>query len=118
MKIVSISQEEILFDNKMAITQQHEQDCCEAVYADFEQLNDTSIKNETFNNGVNVVEHQLGFVIYSDSGNSYYVPCYNIQNGYYSDNLSITFPSKSKGNNKKWNYQTINIKNKNEGEDY
>ena len=36
MKIVSISQEEILFDNKMAITQQHEQDCCEAVYADFE----------------------------------------------------------------------------------
>ena len=110
MKIIKITDDEIIFDNDMTISQDHDQDCCEEVYADFKQLHDTFIMTERFNNGVFVSPHKFGFVIYGDSEYSYYVPCYNIQNGYYSDDLTITFPSKNKKG--KWNYQTINIVDK------
>ena len=107
MKIIEINQDEIIFNNGMKIKQYHRQDCCEEVYADFSQLQDTSILEDTFNNGVFVFPHRFGFVICGDCGYNYYVPCYNIQNGYYSDRLEISFPTKNK--KEKWNHQTLNI---------
>lgn len=46
MKIVSITDEEILFDNGNTITFDHRPDCCEHNYADFEQLDDVEAIGE------------------------------------------------------------------------
>ena len=40
MKIKEVNTNYILFDNGSRITFDHEQDCCETNYADFEQLED------------------------------------------------------------------------------
>lgn len=40
MKIKEVNVEHILFDNGMNITFDHDQDCCEYNFADFEQVDD------------------------------------------------------------------------------
>ena len=40
MKIIEITNDYIKFDNGKCITYDHEQDCCEDNYADFDQLDD------------------------------------------------------------------------------
>jgi len=92
MKIKEITDFHILFDDGTKITDYHEQDCCEYVYADFEQLKTTAIMNEVFKR-----EDLLNMVGVKDNGiklKSYMIPCYNEQNGYYSDQLEliVTFP--------------------------
>lgn len=62
----------------------HEQDWCEAVYADWSSLNDTTFFTTEFQ------DIQIDFV--KDTGfriNGYLVNCYNSQNGYYSSNLVL-----------------------------
>lgn len=68
------------------ISDYHCQDCCETVYADWDALEDTTfdpneITIETLEIDTNPDE---GFRI-----NGYFVPCYNIQNGYYSSDLQL-----------------------------
>lgn len=40
MRIKKITEEAIIFDNGNTIAYDHEQDCCEMNYADFDQLDD------------------------------------------------------------------------------
>ena len=84
MKIKKISNGYILFDDGTKIFDYHDQDCCENVYADFEQLKDTDILEQEFKDieieGVEGSGIRL---------NGYFIPCYNKQNGYYSSNLEI-----------------------------
>jgi hypothetical protein len=83
----------ILFDDGMMLVGHHDQDCCESVYADWEHLKDESgfmeadfsdLKIEEFNGlhcGIRVCGGKRKF----------FVPCYNEQNGYYSDYLEIQY---------------------------
>lgn len=73
------------FSDGTTIEAHHEQDCCEEVYADWQQLADTGIYEEEFKH-IEICGRE-GFGI-SING-KYGVPCYNIQNGYYSDELKL-----------------------------
>lgn len=102
MKIVSITDEEIKFDNGYILQYYHEQDCCENVYADFSVLKNYNVstvtgKNidikeidfeENLDNLVQGIEGQ-GFNMISKIEEKFFVPCYNEQNGYYSSNLKL-----------------------------
>ena len=77
----------ILFDDETGLIDYHDQDCCEHVYADFSNL-DSDILNHEFKN-INLQKVDKGFR-FGDS-RKYFVPCYNEQNGYYSDYLEIVY---------------------------
>ena len=77
----------ILFNNNTGIVDYHEQDCCESVYADFSNL-DSDIMNHRFKN-IELKEAKEGFC-FGDT-RKYFVPCYNEQNGYYSNYLEIHY---------------------------
>jgi len=75
----------IELENGVRITHYHEQDCCENVYADWEYLEDTDISS-LLSDGLIELE------IVKGSGfrlNGIFIPAYNRQNGYYSDELDI-----------------------------
>jgi len=84
MKFKQYIEDGILFDDGTEITARHYQSCCEHVYADFEQLEDTGFMEAEFH-GVSIeVVPNNGFKL-----NGYFVPCYNRQNGYYGSNLEL-----------------------------
>ncbi len=102
MKIKQIDEDEIVFDNNYELRYYHEQDCCESVYADFEMLKKYNVSVKTGKN-INIKEiefaetleslvegvPQAGFNIISITGEKFFVPCYNEQNGYYSSDLEL-----------------------------
>lgn len=102
MKITKISNEMIKFDNDFELTYYHEQDCCESVYADFKILKAYNLSTvtgkkiniynidfeEDIKKLIECVEGQ-GFNMVSKIGEKFFIPCYNEQNGYYSDNLEL-----------------------------
>jgi hypothetical protein len=92
-KIKKISSEGIAFDNGCWISDYHCQDCCESVYADFEYLKgETSIMEAVFDlkspTLVEVVVNN-GIRLVSVDGHGYFIPCYDRQNGYYSNQLEL-----------------------------
>ena len=93
MKIIKITDEAITFNDGTEITHNHDQDCCENVYADFRSLKDQDIKQKEIKRISIVGVKDAGFRL-----NGYFIPCYNSQNGYYSDNLEliITYPNGDK----------------------
>lgn len=101
MKIREVIGGKIIFDNNSYLLDYHEQDCCEEVYADFEYIKDyNSIEgnktvfdlefNENFIENIELVKGE-GFKFFDVNGNAIFVPCYNIQNGYYSDYLDLYY---------------------------
>lgn len=90
MRIKEITHSHILFDNGSKITYYHERDCCECNYADFEQLQDTGIEYEDFSEPLRFEEVKHGFR-FGNPGQMYFVPCYSMQNGYYSTDVGIYY---------------------------
>lgn len=97
MKISSLSENIIQFDNGSSICFHHRQDCCEHVYADCEGIQSLSTENFPYN-AVEFDEPPLffmqsgvGVVLVAKTGMKYLISCYNSQNGYYSSNLSMSF---------------------------
>lgn len=92
MKVKEINEEMILFDNGMKITFDHEQDCCEYNYADFEQL-ENQLDGVEFDEASMKFEKvdESGFRFGSKGTHMYFVPCYSVQNGYYSSDIQIYF---------------------------
>lgn len=102
MKIKEINEEKIIFNNGYILKYYHEQDCCEQVYAEFEILNDYNISTKT-GKIINIKDidfeenledliqgiEEEGFNMISKIGEKFFVPCYNSQNGYYSDDLEL-----------------------------
>lgn len=84
MKCIEIISEKLIFSDGTVIYSHHDQDCCEEVYADFTALEDTTFKDEDFSEIVIEEVKTSGIRI-----NGYFVPCYDIQNGYYSNNLKL-----------------------------
>lgn len=92
MKIKEVTDEHILFDNGNHITCYHEPDCSEYNYADFTWLTpnvygyyhnfDENLQFEKIDNA--------GF-IFKDDKVRIFIPCYSVQNGYYSDDVEIRY---------------------------
>ena len=94
-----------MFDNGEMLSYYHEQDCCEYVYADFKGMQVMGVQPENFVYAYeldffeNVLDsivpiEGLGFYLVSKQGICILVPCYNIQNGYYSSNISLLYKGK------------------------
>ena len=85
-----ITDEEIHFTNGKSITFDHEQDCCEYNYADFEQVDNTSLEYE-FTEPLQF-ENVEGYGFrFGNEGKMVSVPCYSEQNGYYDDTVDIYY---------------------------
>lgn len=101
MKISLFEEGCIKFDNGNYIEDFHYQDCCEQVYADFNYIKNYNIIDgsktvfdlEFEENILDYIEkvEDMGFNFLDKSGNKVFVPCYNIQDGYYSSNLSLKY---------------------------
>ena len=90
MKIKSISDSAITFDNGMDITFDHEQDCCEYNYAAFEEIDDLA-KTFEFSEDLIFESVDYGFRFGNNPQNMVFVPCYSEQNGYYSSDVDIYY---------------------------
>uniref|UniRef100_A0A6M3L922 Uncharacterized protein n=1 Tax=viral metagenome TaxID=1070528 RepID=A0A6M3L922_9ZZZZ len=91
---IIIGDEGISFDD-IKIEHAHSQDCCENVYADWShvEMYKKDLEEKGFENLViKLVEGEgllLCFLNKWDDGVKIFIPCYNYQNGYYSDNLDL-----------------------------
>ena len=94
-KIKEVTCGHILFEDGSKITFDHEQDCCEYNYADFEQLDDIA-RNEMFDtkNLKFELTGSYGFSFGNKNGRMFFVPCYSEQNGYYTSDVDIYFNNK------------------------
>lgn len=90
MKIIKVTEEMIEFDNGNRITHYHDQDCCESVYADFEAIDDIAYDYE-FEEPLTFEEVENFGFRFGNKGKMVSVPCYNCQNGWYSDDLEIRY---------------------------
>jgi hypothetical protein len=96
MKVTDITENGIKFTDGSMMKDVHFQDCCEAVYAAWKALLGTGIQNEAFSALAVESVKDSGFNILISADwyaptIRYFVPCYNIQNGYYGSDLSIQF---------------------------
>lgn len=94
--------ESLGFDNGSVLRYEHWQDCCEHVYADFENMqiitdvgknlvdaNDLDFFDDLLESIVPITG--LGFYIVTKQGICILVSCYDEQNGYYSNDLELLF---------------------------
>lgn len=92
MKIVNVTEEEIIFDNGNKITFDHDRDCCEYNYADFSILN-PNVVNYDYDFSENLdfkFIDEAGF-IFGSEGHYIFIPCYSYQNGYYTIQIDIYY---------------------------
>lgn len=85
----------LVFDNdKIVFSGYHESDCCEAVWADFGVLKHYAehLKDKYKSITIKGIKG-LGFLLCFDAkygrGEKVLISCYNEQNGYYSDELTL-----------------------------
>ena len=90
MRILKITEDSIEFDNGKHISSDHYQECCEINYADFEQL-DSLAREVDFSEPLVFESCTYGFRFGNPPINMFFVPCYSIQNGYYSSLLDIWY---------------------------
>lgn len=99
MWIESFDDDHVTFTDGSYITYVHLQDCCEHNWADFSVL-------DVFYNGEEFYDYYItpvdgaGFNLHLvldlyGRHHTIFVPCYSVQNGYYSDNLDIIIHDKS-----------------------
>lgn len=96
MKIKEITCEKILFDNGNKIFGDHVPDCCEDNFADFEYLEDEcGIFDFDFPEDLMFEKLDDGFR-FGSKERMFYVPCYSLQNGYYSSDVEIYYRNEDK----------------------
>jgi len=82
-------------DGFLKISGHHSQDCCESVFADFSVIAyyKEALQEHEFSKLEIKRVKDMGFLICFEKQNNefikIFVPCYNCQNGYYSDDLSL-----------------------------
>lgn len=97
IRITEITDMAITFSDGSRITFDHEQDCCEWNYADFEQLDDLARSYEFHLPLLFESVPGSGFR-FGDSHRQFFVPCYSDQNGYYTDWIDIYYTGYKNGN--------------------
>lgn len=80
----------IRFSDGTCLVDVHFQDCCESVYADWDHLKDEAGIYDTDFSELSIGYRREGIRL-CGIGRSFFVPCYNEQNGYYNSNLDIYF---------------------------
>ena len=93
MRILKFTEWSIEFDNGKEISFDHDQWCREINYADFEQL-DSLAREVDFSEPLVFESCTYGFRFGNPPINMFFVPCYSIQNGYYSNELDIWYDGK------------------------
>ena len=103
VSIIKVTEEQIVFSDYSYIFCSHEQDCCENNYADFLQIDDLA-KVCTYLLPLRFESCEGGFRF----GNKYrlfFVPCYSVQNGYYSSDIDVYYSTpvtREDGNIETW----------------
>ncbi len=96
---VKVSEEQlniVIGNEAIEFKSEHSQDCCESVYADFSIVGYhlERLVSKEFTSIVMKPVEDMGFLLIFEGGykntEKIFIPCYNYQNGYYSDNLSIS----------------------------
>jgi hypothetical protein len=85
----------LIGDRKIEFSTYHDSDCCEHVYGDFSVS--SFYKDKIVGKAIKAITVKsvadMGFLISFEIGYSddtkIFIPCYNYQNGYYSDSLSL-----------------------------
>ena len=92
MRIKEVTEEKIVFDNGNTITFDHDPDCCERNYADFSILTPDNIYyNHDFDENLEFESVEgMGFK-FGSNGHWIFIPCYSVQNGYYSEDIDIYY---------------------------
>lgn len=90
MRIKEVTEEYILFDNNYKITYDHNQDCCEWNFADFNQVEPLALTTE-FDEDLKFEAVKDGGFRFGNSGKMFFVPCYSVQSGYYSTDVDIYY---------------------------
>lgn len=106
MKIAKWNDEFIEFSDGSKITYDHEQDCCEYNYADFEVLDVFYNGEEFVDYRIEPVKYGMNLVLIQDDyagifgnvwrGKTIYIPFYSEQNGYYTSDLCVIVTGKDK----------------------
>ena len=81
-------QSAIEFTDGTVLFDDHQQDCCESVFADFSHI-DSEAFDYSFED-IRLESCRNGFT-FGDRRRKFFVPCYNEQNGYYNDQLDILY---------------------------
>jgi hypothetical protein len=89
MKIISINQYHIKFDDGTEITYDFVQDCCEINYANFTSLEALALTVEFEYPLIFELVEGGGFRFGSKNTPMFFIPCYSEQNGYYSSEVTI-----------------------------
>lgn len=90
MKIKEATSKHILFDNGNEITTDYFAECCEWNYADFEQLDDLALAHD-FKGKLHFEEVDGAGFRFGDDRRMFFVPCYSVQNGYYSSYIYVYY---------------------------
>ena len=93
MKIKEITEKRITFDNGNCIWFDHEIDCSEDNYADFEQIDDLAREWE-FDEDLSFQSCPHNGFRFGNDGRMVFVPCYSSQNGFYTTWLDIYYGCK------------------------
>lgn len=93
MRIKSVDETGIEFDNGKKIIDHHVSNCCENNYADFEQIEEQALSADFYENLI--FESVLGGFRFGSIGtHMFFIPCYSEQNGYYSSDIDIHYDGK------------------------
>jgi hypothetical protein len=108
MRIKEITRERITFDNGNYITYDHNRDCCERNYADFNYLQDEPcIMIYDFPEELEFeLVNKYGFR-FGNEYRKFLVPCYSEQNGYYSSDIDIYYNTENGENLFTANFQCL-----------
>ena len=91
VRINRVTDEYIEFTNGDRIILDHEPDCCEYNFADFRQIEENE-KNVEFTLPIDFeVVNDYGFRFGNQPLKMFFIPCYSLQNGYYSTDISIYY---------------------------
>lgn len=87
--LIDVSRVALTFSDGSEITFDHDQDCCECNYADFEQVED--MVGTVYKGDMKFESCEWGFRFGTAPGNMTFVPCYSEQNGYYTSEVDIYY---------------------------
>ena len=90
IKIKTVEEELLVFDDETTIRTSHLRDCCEYNYADFTALENTPAMDATFRHPLVFEKCEHGFR-FGNKGNMFFVPCYSVQSGYYSFKVDVYY---------------------------
>ena len=93
-KIKQVSGAMILFEDGSKITYDHDRDCCEDNYADFEQIDDIAMNTDFDTNNMLFESVDGSGFSFGNENKMFFVPCYSDQNGYYTDHIDIYYNNK------------------------